>query len=174
MGIFSFEGRRPIVHNGAYIFPNASVIGKVSVGENVWIGPGAVVRGDYGEVEIGDFTAVEENCIIHARPGEKTAIGKHVTLGHGCIIHTGTIEDWAVIGMGAVVSDFAKIGEWAAVGEGAVVKNRSEIPAQSIAVGVPAKVVGKIDDDYRKMWTDYKWNYNSFCERYRRNLREEM
>ena len=76
--------------------------------------------------------------------------------------------------MGAVVSDFARIGEWAAVGEGAVVKNRSEIPAQSIAVGVPAKVVGKIDDDYRKMWTDYKWNYNSFCERYRRNLREEM
>lgn len=173
MGIFSFEGRRPVVHKGTYIFPNASVIGKVSVGENVWIGPGAVVRGDYGEVEIGDFTAVEENCVIHARPGEKTTIGKHVTLGHGCIVHTGTIEDWAVIGMGAVVSDYARIGEWAAVGEGAVVKNRSEIPAESIAVGVPAKVVGKIDSEFRKMWTDYKWNYNSFCERYRMNLREE-
>lgn len=173
MSVYGFEGRRPVIGEGAYIFPTATVIGKVTIGENVWVGPGAVVRGDYGEVEVGGFTAVEENCIIHARPGEKSTVGEHVTLGHGCIVHTGTVEDWAVVGMGAVISDFARVGRWAAVGEGAVVKNRGDIPDESIAVGVPAKVVGKITEEYRKVWTEYKRNYNSFCERYRNNLREE-
>ncbi len=173
MGIYSFEGRRPVMGEGTYIFPGATVIGKVHLGKNVWVGPGAVIRGDYGEVEIGAYTAVEENCVIHARPGEKTVVGEHVTLGHGCIIHTGRVDDWAVVGMGAIISDFARVGKWAAVGEGAVVKNRTDIPDESIAVGIPAKVVGKVDEEYMKMWTDYKWNYNSFCDRYRKNLREE-
>lgn len=174
MGIFSFEGRRPVIHEGSYIFPSAAVIGKVTIGEGVWVGPGAAIRGDYGEIIIGGHTAVEENCVIHARPGEKTVIGEHVTLGHGCIVHTGTVADWAIIGMGAIVSDFAKVGRWAAIGEGAVVKNRADIPEDSIAVGVPAKVVGKVDEEYKKVWTEYKWNYNSFCERYTKNLREEI
>lgn len=173
MGVYSFEGRRPVIHDGTFIFPTATVIGHVTIGEKVWIGPGAVVRGDYGEIEVGAYTAVEENCILHARPGEKTVIGEHVTLGHGSIIHTGRVEDWAVVGMGAIVSDFATVGNWAAVGEGAVVRNRAVIPQDAIAVGVPAKVIGKVDEAYKETWREYKWNYNSFCERYSSNLKEE-
>ncbi len=170
MAIYRFEGRAPEIDPSAFVFDNATIIGSVKIGAEVWIGPGAILRGDYGEIRIGGYTAVEDNCVIHARPSEYTEIGEHVTLGHACIIHTGRVDDWATIGMGAVVSDFAHVGSWSAIGEGAVVKGRSEIPPESIAVGVPAKVTGTISEDYRKVWTKYKENYNSFCKRYRNEL----
>ena len=170
MPLFEFEGKVPVVDETAYVFPTAVVIGNVKIGREVWVGPGAVLRGDYGEIEVGDFTAVEDNVVIHARPGEKTTIGKHVTLGHMSVIHTPIIGDWAVIGMNSTISDFAKVGTWAAVAEGAVVRNRSEIPEEGIAAGVPAKVIGKVTEEYKKLWEDYKNNYNTFCRRYRDNL----
>jgi phenylacetic acid degradation protein len=170
MSLYSFEGRTPKVAESAYIFENATVIGDVKIGESVWVGPGAVLRGDYGEIRVGAYTAVEDNCVVHARPGEFTDIGEHVTLGHASIVHTGRISDWATLGMGAVVSDFAHVGRWATVGEGGVVKARSEIADESIAVGVPAKVIGKITQEYKDVWTRYKENYNSFCRRYRNSL----
>ena len=172
MAVYEFEGKRPVVGEGSYIFPSATVIGNVTIARNVWVGPGAVIRGDYGRIEIGDFSAVEDNVVIHARPGESSKIGSHVTLGHGCIIHTGTVGDWCVIGMGSVVSDFANIGEWAALAEGAVVKANSRISDRSIAVGVPAKEIGKVNESYISLWTAYKENYNSFCNRYRKSLKQ--
>ncbi|MCL4438723.1 MAG: gamma carbonic anhydrase family protein [Candidatus Thermoplasmatota archaeon] len=173
MAVFKFEGRTPVINEGSYIFPGATVIGDVHIGREVWVGPGAVIRADYGTIEIGDFTAVEDNVVIHARPGETTRIGKHVTLGHSCIIHTGRISDWCVIGMGSIVSDFAEVGEWAAVGEGAVVRSKQIIPPKKIAVGVPAKEVGEVSDSYISLWTEYKNNYNTFCSRYRKSLKSE-
>ncbi len=170
MTVYAFEGRVPEIDPSAFIFDNATIIGSVKIGAEVWIGPGAVLRGDYGRVNIGSYTAVEDNCVIHARPGEITEVGEHVTLGHACIIHTGRVEDWATIGMGAVVSDFARVGRWSAIGEGAVVRSKSEIPPESVAVGIPAKVIGTISEDYRNVWIKYKENYNSFCNRYRKEL----
>lgn len=167
MTLYSFDKRTPTVGSTSYVSPNATVIGSVTIGEGVWIGPGAVLRGDYGEIIVGDYSAVEENCVLHARPGEKTAVGTHVTLGHAAVIHTGTVKDWAVIGMGAIVSDFATVGTWAAIGEGAVVRNRDNIPDETIAVGVPAKVIGKINDEYKKTWTEYKARYNGFAASYK-------
>lgn len=166
MAVYPFEGRKPYVHSTAYVFPGATVIGDVTIGERVWIGPGAVIRGDYGSIEIGDYSAVEDNCVIHARPGERTRIGKHVTLGHSCVVHTAEIKDWAIIGMNSVVSDFAGVGEWAVVAEGAVVPTRGGVPDRSVAAGVPAKIIGRINDEYVSLWTRYKENYNSFCTRY--------
>ncbi len=170
--IYEFEGRIPKISDSAYIFENATVIGDVTVGDDVWIGPGAVLRGDYGKIIVDDYTAIEDNCVIHARPGEITYIGKHVTAGHMSVIHTGTIYDWVVLGMNSTVSDFATVEKWAAVGEGAVVKNMDKIDEESIAVGVPARVIGKVNEDYKKLWTDYKNNYNTFCKRYRENLKK--
>ncbi len=170
--IYDFEGRTPKISDSAYIFENATVIGDVTIGNDVWIGPGAVLRGDYGKIIVDDFTAIEDNCVIHARPGEITYVGKHVTVGHMSVVHTGTIHDWVVLGMNSTVSDFAVVETWAAVGEGAVVKNRGKIDEESIAVGVPAKVVGKINEDYKKLWIDYKNNYNTFCRRYKENLKK--
>ena len=111
--------------------------------------------------------------VIHARPGEKTVIGEHVTIGHASILHNCTIKDWVVIGMGAIVSDYAVVEEWAAIGEGAVVRNRQEIPEGGIAVGVPAKVIGETSEEYRRQWTEFKEIYNRLADtRYPASLKQ--
>ena len=156
MSIYEFEGKKPRIGKGTFIFPSADIIGDVYIGENCYIGPGARVRGDYGTIRIGDNTAIEENVVIHARPNERTVIGNSVTIGHAAIIHNATILNGAVIGMGAIVSDYAEIGEWGVVAEGAVVKNKTKIPSKAIAVGVPAKIVAEITEEYQKQWTEYK------------------
>lgn len=117
------------------------------------------MRGDYGTIKIGNYTAIEDNCVVHARPNEKCVIGNNVTIGHGTILHNCKINDWAVIGMGAIVSDYAKIGEWCAIGEGCVVKNNQIIPSKKIAVGVPAKIIGDVTKEYIAQWTDFKKIY---------------
>jgi phenylacetic acid degradation protein len=159
MSIYKFENKKPRIGRGTFIFQSADVIGDIIIGENCYIGPGARIRGDYGSIRIGDNTAIEENVVIHARPNEKTNIGNFVTIGHAAIIHNATIHDWAVIGMGAIVSDYAEIGKWSVVAEGAVVKNKGKIPDKKIVVGVPAKVVAEITSDYKKQWTEYKRIY---------------
>lgn len=173
MPIYEFEGRRPKIDPSAFVFESADIIGDVTLGAGCYVGPGARVRGDYGAIVVGEGTAIEDNCVLHARPGEKLAIGKSVTLGHSCVIHNCTVRDGAVIGMGAVVSDYADVGENATVGEGAVVKNKSEIPARSIAVGVPAKVVGQVTDEYIAQWKIFKGVYKELAEkRYRNGLKK--
>jgi phenylacetic acid degradation protein len=172
MGVYEFEGRKPIIGKNTYVSPTASVIGKVSIGEECYIAPGAVVKGDYGEIRIGTGTSVQDNVVVHARPGELTTVGDNVTLGHGCIIHNANISDDAVIGMGAIVSDYAMIGHWAVVGEGAVVKMRSEIPAGKIAVGVPAKVIGEIQEHHREELSRFKAIYRDLAQRYPKGLKQ--
>jgi len=172
MAIFEFKGMRPIIGCDTYIADSAEIIGQVSIGNGVYVGPGAKVRGDYGAIHIGDGTAVEENCVVHARPGEACTIGSRVTLGHMCIIHNAKlIDDYAVIGMGAIVSDWATIGQWAVVAEGGLVKNRQDIPPGKIAAGVPAKVIGDVSDQYRADWTRFKQIYVDLARTYRSSLK---
>ena len=173
MSIYEFEKKKPSIGKGTFIFPSADVIGNVIIGENCYIGPGARVRGDYGFIQIGDNTAIEENVVIHARPDEKTIIGDFVTIGHSAIIHNAKITDWAVIGMGAIVSDYSEIGKWAVVGEGAVVKNKEKIPDGSIVVGVPAKIIAEVTSDYKKQWTEFKKIYSDLAQnRFPKSLKE--
>jgi len=167
----SFEGKTPGIGQGTWIHPSADVFGDVTIGERCWIGPGARIRGDYGTIVIGSGTAVEDNCVIHARPGEQTTIGDWVTLGHGSIIHNATIGDWATIGMGGIVSDWSTVGEWAIVAEGAVVRQRTTVPDRGIAVGVPARLIEKqVGEAYRKQWTRYKEMYADLARRYAEGL----
>lgn len=173
MSIWEFEAKRPAVGEGSFVFPTADVIGDVVLGKNCYVGPGARVRGDYGRVIIGDGTAVEENVVIHARPDDVTRIGELVTLGHGCIVHNAEIADLAVIGMGAIVSDWARVGRWAVVAEGAVVRNRQEIPEGKIAVGIPAKVIAEVGEEYKVDWEGFKRVYIDLArERYPRSLKK--
>jgi len=171
MAIRSFEGKIPVIGAGTFVHPSADVFGNVVLGEQCWIGPGARIRGDYGRIEIGDKSSVEDNCVIHARPDEITRIGNWVTLGHACIVHNATINDWAILGMGSIVSDWATVGEWAVVAEGAVVRQNFEIPSRRIAVGVPAKVIDKpVDDHYVEQWTRFKGIYVDLARRYPEGL----
>jgi carbonic anhydrase/acetyltransferase-like protein (isoleucine patch superfamily) len=165
MALFQLEDRIPKIGNDTYVAESAEVIGRVVVGNNCYIGPGARLRGDYGTIEIGDFTMVEDNCVMHARPDDFCRVGKHVTIGHGAIVHNATLHDWVMIGMGAIVADFAVVGEWGVIGEGAVVRNKQEIPAGKVAVGVPAKVIADVRDDYKELWTGYKGLYAKLAKR---------
>jgi carbonic anhydrase/acetyltransferase-like protein (isoleucine patch superfamily) len=167
VAINSFEGKAPRIGEGTYIHPSADVFGDVTIGSGCWIGPGARLRGDYGRIVVGDFSSVEDNCIIHARPAEQTTIGDWVTIGHGAVIHNCTIHDYAVVGMGSVVSDWAEVGVWAVVAEGAVVRQRQQVPDGSIAVGVPARLLDKqVDDAYKEEWLRFKRIYVDLARRY--------
>ena len=168
MTLARFEGKTPRIGAGSYVHPSADLFGDVEVGRSCWIGPGARLRGDYGSIRIGDCTSIEDNCVIHARPGEVCVIGSWVTVGHGAIIHNAArIDDYAVIGMGGIVSDWAIVGRWSVVGEGAVVRQRQEVPAGRIAVGIPARLLEKeVDDAYRTEWTRFKETYVDLARRY--------
>jgi carbonic anhydrase/acetyltransferase-like protein (isoleucine patch superfamily) len=159
MTLYEFEGKKPKLGKECFVYEEATIIGNVTLGDNCYVGAGAVLRGDYGTIKIGSRTALEENCVVHARPGEICQIGSDVTVGHGAILHNCTLEDWCIIGMGAIVSDYAKVGKWSVVGEGAVVKNNSVISPNQIAVGIPAKPVGQVNDEYKRQWTHFKGIY---------------
>lgn len=172
LAVYEFEGRIPKIGKNTYVSPTASVIGAVTIGEECYIAPGAVVKGDYGEITIGNGTSVQDNVIIHARPNESTTIGNDVTLGHGCIIHNAVVQDDAVIGMGAIVSDYSVVGEWAIVGEGAVVRSKFEVPKEKIVVGVPAKIIADVQDHHREELTAFKRRYRSLAIRYPTGLKK--
>jgi len=157
MALYEFEGKRPTIGAGSFIPESADVIGDVTIGENCFVGVGARIRGDYGTIVIGNGTSVQENVVVHAREGDRTVVGDNVQLGHGCILHNCTIEDNAVIGVGAIISDFARVGNWSIIGEGAVV--RGTVPAESIAVGIPARVVGEVTAEHKREWLPYKRLY---------------
>jgi len=170
--INTFEGKAPVIGEGSYVHPSADVLGSVTIGAGCWIGPGARIRGDYGAIRIGDYTSVEDNCVIHARPEEETIIGNWVTVGHGAIIHNATVRDYALLGMGCIVSDWADVGEWATIAEGAVVRQKQEIPTHGIAVGIPAKLIEKtVTEKFKAQWTEFKKVYVDLARRYPTGLR---
>jgi len=172
MAIYEYKGLRPNIDEDCYIAESAEVIGNVFLGKGVYVGPGAKIRGDYGSIEIGDGTAVEENCVIHARPGEKCCINRRVTLGHMCTIHNAKLIDhYAVVGMGSIVSDWAVIGEWSVIVEGGLVKNRQEIPPGKIAAGAPVKIIGDVREDYKKDWKRFKQLYVDIARTYFMDLK---
>ena len=170
--LFQINGNKPRVGSGCYIASSAEIIGDVTIGDGCYIGSGAKIIADYGKVKIGSRTAIEENVVIHTRPDQETIIGDEVTVGHSAILHTCTIGDFALIGMGAIVSDYSTIGEWAAVGEGAVVISRTNIPARKVALGVPAKPVKDISEEWQKLWAMYKASNAEVAQHFAASLKE--
>ena len=166
MTLYKFDGKQPTIGQAAYVSELAQIIGDVVIGDHCYIGHGAILRGDYGRIELGKGTAVEEGVIAHAPPGETNRIGEMVTLGHGAIVHGKRIDDYAVIGMGAVVSIWSEIGAWTIIGEGAVVKLRQVIPAGVVAAGNPAQVIREIGEKDRKLWNWGKQLYWDLAQKY--------
>jgi len=166
MALYQFEGRKPQVSQGAFVAESALVIGDVQIGKDVYIGHGAILRGDYGTIHVGEGTAIEEGVIVHARPDDSTLVGNRVTIGHGAMIHNAQIKDYAVIGMRATISDYAIVGEWAIIGEMGLVKNSQNVPDGVVAVGVPVKIMGKVDKKQKEFWSYGKKLYVEMAHRY--------
>ncbi len=164
--LYTFEGQKPSIGSDTYVSELAQVIGNVTIGDNCYIGHGAILRGDYGRIEIGSGTAVEEGVIIHAPPDHFNLIGERVTLGHGAILHGNSIGDGAVIGMGAVLSIFSEVGEGAIIAEGSLVKWGQKIPANVVAAGNPAEVKREISTKDQDIWAFGKQLYVDLAKRY--------
>ena len=147
MAIYSFNGFIPIVKPSSFIHPQASVTGNVIIGENVYIGPGAAIRGDWGQIIIEDGCNVQENCTIHMFPGTTVLLKKGAHVGHGAIIHGGTLGENCLIGMNAVIMDDVKIGKESIIGALCFVPANMEIPERSLVVGNPAKIIKQVSGE---------------------------
>lgn len=147
MAIYSFNGFIPVVKESSFVHPQACVTGNVIIGENVYIGPGAAIRGDWGQIIIEDGCNVQENCTVHMFPGTTTILKKGAHIGHGAIIHGGIIGENCLIGMNAVVMDDCVIEEECIIGALAFVPAKSQIPRRSLLVGNPAKIIKEVSDE---------------------------
>ena len=145
--LYEFKGLRPYVHESAFVHPQANVTGLVEIYEDVYIGPGAVIRGDWGKVIIKAGANVQENCVIHMFPGTTVIIEEGAHLGHGCIVHGGKIGKNALIGMNAVIMDDAVVGDDSLVGALSFVKAEMQIPNRKVVAGNPAKILKDVTDE---------------------------
>lgn len=144
--IFEFNGIKPVIHRSAFVHPLAAVTGDVIIGSDVYIGPGAAIRGDWGRIIIRDGGNVQENCTIHLFPGTTITLQESVHVGHGAVVHGAHIGKNALIGMNAVIMDNAVIGEESIVGALSFVKASEAFEARSLIVGNPAKRIGEVSD----------------------------
>ena len=145
--IFEFNGFKPVIKASSFVHPNATVTGNVIIGEDVYIGPGAAVRGDWGKIIIEDGCNVQENCTIHMFPGTTVRLKAGAHIGHGAIIHGGTIGKNCLIGMNSVVMDDAEIGDDCIIGALCFIPGKMQIPSRSLVVGNPAKIIKEVSDE---------------------------
>lgn len=142
--IYEFEGLVPVVHPTAFVHPQAAVTGNVVIGRDVYVGPGAAIRGDFGAVVIEDGCNVQENCTVHMFPGVTVVLEEAAHIGHGAIVHGARIGRNALVGMNAVVNDSAIIGESAIVAAMAFVKAKMIVPPRMLVAGTPARVIREL------------------------------
>ncbi len=164
--LYEFRGRQPRVGRESYVSELAVVIGDVVIGDNCYIGHGAILRGDYGAIVIGDGTAVEEGVIVHAPPAGVSTIGDKVTIGHGAVVHGEVIGSSAVIGMGAVLSIGSQVGEHSIIAEGCVVKMNQTIPPDVVVAGNPGRIVRSLGEKDRELWGRAKRLYVDLAREY--------
>lgn len=145
--IFEFNGYKPIIDRSAFVHPNATVTGNVIIGKNVYIGPGAAIRGDWGQIIIEDGCNVQENCTVHMFPGTTVLLKEGAHVGHGAIIHGATLGKNCLIGMNSVIMDNAVIGDECIVGALSLVPAEMVIEHRKVVVGNPAKVVKEVSDE---------------------------
>lgn len=129
-----------------FIHPTAVIYGDVKIGKNSSIWPGAVIRGDFNSVTIGQYTSIQDNCVIHTTPFHKTEVGDYVTVGHLAVLHACTVEDNVLVGMNSTILDGARIGKNSVVAAGTVVLSGTQVPEGSLVIGIPGKIKeGKAD-----------------------------
>lgn len=172
MAIYEYRGVIPVVDPSAYVHPQASVIGSVQIGKDVYIGPGAVLRGDMGGIIVKDGSNIQENCTVHMFPGETVILEENSHIGHGAIVHGAHVGRNSLIGMNAVLMDHAEIGEECIIGALAFVKEHQVIPRRSVAVGNPAKVIKEVTDEMIHWKTKGTEIYQTFPKHYRDTMKE--
>ena len=164
------EKVKPFIPSSAWVAETATVRGNVTLGEQVSIWFGAVLRGDVAPIVVGDETNIQDGGVLHVSANFPCQVGRRVTIGHRAIVHGCIIEDGVLIGMGAIVLDGAHIGAGAMVGAGAVVSPGMVVPPRMLVLGVPAKIRGMLDDRKQGMNDTAVNNYLARKEAYRQGV----
>lgn len=147
MAIYEFNGIKPVIHESAFIHPQSAVTGNVVIGKDVYIGPGAALRGDWGAIVIEEGCNVQENCTVHMFPGTTVLLQAGAHIGHGAVIHGATVGHNCLVGMNAVLMDEVVLGDECIVGALAFVKQGEKIPARSLLAGNPAQIIKRVSDE---------------------------
>jgi phenylacetic acid degradation protein len=144
---YAFKGFVPVVHPTAFVHPQATVTGNVIIGKDVYIGPGAALRGDWGGIVVEDGCNVQENCTIHMFPGQTVYLRAGAHIGHGAIIHGAEIGCNCLVGMNAVIMDHVSLGEGSIVGALSFVKEGEQIAPRSLIAGNPARFIREVSEE---------------------------
>ena len=169
--IYEFEGIRPVVHPSAFVHPLATVTGNVIIGRDVYIGPGAAIRGDFGQIVIEDGCNVQENCTIHMFPGVTVYLREGAHVGHGAIVHGASLEKNVLIGMNAVIMDNSVIGENSIVGALSFVPSGMIVEPGKVVAGNPAKVIKDASEEMIRWKTEGTKIYQKLPEACHRTLK---
>jgi len=145
--IYRFEDFIPVIDPTSFVHPLAAVTGNVIIGKNVYVGPGAAIRGDWGGIVIKDGCNVQENCTIHMFPGITVTLHEGAHIGHGAVVHGAIIGRNSLIGMNAVIMDEVEIGEECIIGALTFIKAGEKIPRRSIVAGNPGKIIKEVSDE---------------------------
>jgi phenylacetic acid degradation protein len=151
---YEFNGYKPVAHETAFIHPQAAVTGNVIIGKDVYVGPGAAIRGDWGKIIIEDGCNVQETCTIHMFPGVTVLLKEGAHIGHGAVIHGATIGKNCLVGMNAVIIDNVELGDECIVGALTFIKADEKIPARSMVVGNPSKIIKQVTDEMIRWKTE--------------------
>jgi len=152
----------PDLSQAAFIAPNATTIGMITIGKGVSIWYGAVLRGDVSRIEIGDRSNIQDGAILHGDPGQPTILESDVTVGHRAVIHGAYIESGCLIGIGAIVLSGVRVGRGSIVGAGAVVTKN--VPARSLCVGIPGKVLRTLNEDEAADLVTHAYHYEKLAQ----------
>ncbi len=145
--IYAFKHCIPVIDRSSFVHPQACVTGNVIIGKDVYIGPGAAIRADWGQIIIENGCNVQENCTIHMFPGITVLLKEGAHIGHGAVIHGATIGKNCLIGMNAVIMDNVVLGDECIVGALTLIQADSSIPARSVVVGNPSKIIKEVSDE---------------------------
>ncbi len=145
--IYSFKGFIPVVHESSFVHPQAAVTGNVIIGKNVYIGPGAAIRGDWGAIIIEDGCNVQENCTLHMFPGTTVLLKENAHIGHGAVIHGATIGRNCLVGMNSVIMDNVVLEDECIVGAMSFIKADEHFISRSLIAGNPAKIIKTVSDE---------------------------
>jgi phenylacetic acid degradation protein len=145
--IFEFKGHKPVIHKSAFIHPNATITGNVFIGKDVYVGPGAAIRGDWGQIIIEDGCNIQENCTIHMFPGTTVILKENAHIGHGAIIHGATIGKDSLVGMNSVIMDNVEVDEGCIIGALTFIPAETKIEKRKVVAGNPFKIIKDVSDD---------------------------
>ena len=170
--ILAYQGNTPEIGRDVYLAPTAVVIGNVELGDGASVWFGVVLRGDEGRIVIGPGTNIQDNAVLHTTPEYPTILGRDVTIGHGALLEGCTVEDGAVIGMGAILLHGVHVGAQAMVAAGSVLTPGTQVPTRTLVAGAPAQVKKPLSGAALQSVERSAWVYHELAAHYRQGSSE--